>query len=52
MSNSTSKNHSVCNIIRKKRDKKELDDDEIRYIIDKIIAPKVEDRIHDAQIGK
>lgn len=49
---SESNNFSVPNIIRKKRDKEELDDAEIRYIIDKIIAPSAEERIHDAQIGK
>lgn len=44
--------YSVPNIIRRKRDGQELEDGEIRYIIDSIIAPAGEERIHDAQIGK
>lgn len=44
-------NLSVPSIIRKKRDKEELDDTEIRFVIESIITDDPEEKIHDAQIG-
>jgi thymidine phosphorylase len=42
---------SISDIIKKKRDKYELTDHEIGFIVERIISPIKEERIHESQIG-
>ncbi|ODN06533.1 Thymidine phosphorylase [Orchesella cincta] len=42
---------SVPDVIRKKRDGKELSEQEIQELVDRIVSPDISNRAHDSQIG-
>ncbi|CAG7728549.1 unnamed protein product [Allacma fusca] len=43
--------HSIVELIRAKRDKRELSENQIKAFISKLVCTNEEDRVHDSQIG-